>query len=150
MLDGGITLRNALEEGGVSSSITDEKEVITDCCVYHVASVFTPTEEHEQMALDNVKGAEDLMRTVAEVASTTVSQSKTFRVVQTSSMAAVRGSGQTPLNGKFYTHEDWNALSELGANWGSSYQWSKAESEKVRMNNLYSSSLSRWRFKCKI
>lgn len=47
-------------------------------------------------------------------------------------MAAVRGSGQEPQNGKFYTHQDWNTLSKLDEkNWGSCYQWSKAESERV-------------------
>jgi nucleoside-diphosphate-sugar epimerase len=45
-------------------------------------------------------------------------------------MAAVRGTGQKPSNGEYYTHEDWNNLSELGKNWGSSYQWSKTESER--------------------
>ena len=52
-------------------------------------------------------------------------------MVLTSSMAAVRATDQTPMNGKFYTHRDWNTVSELNENnWGSCYQWSKAESER--------------------
>jgi nucleoside-diphosphate-sugar epimerase len=47
-------------------------------------------------------------------------------------MAAVRGSGQAPSNGSYYTHEDWNTVSQLDeSNWGSCYQWSKTESERV-------------------
>mmetsp|Transcript_19416 Transcript_19416/g.25043 ORF Transcript_19416/g.25043 Transcript_19416/m.25043 type:complete len:376 (-) Transcript_19416:41-1168(-) len=111
MLDGGDSLKQALQKVG------------GPCCVYHVASKFGPTENHRQTALDNVQGTEELVRTVAE-------HSKDHRIVITSSMAAVRGTGQTPKNGKYYTSEDWNTVSELGANWGASYQWSKAESEK--------------------
>lgn len=54
-----------------------------------------------------------------------------FRLVLTSSMAAVRATSQSPLNGKFYTNRDWNTESKLNeSNWGSCYQWSKAESER--------------------
>lgn len=118
MIDGGTSLSNALE-----SIFTRHSSCDPECCIYHVASIFSPTENHKQMALDNVKGAEDLMNVVATF-------SKNIKVIFTSSMAAVRGSGQVPKNEKFYTHEDYNILSELGKNWGSSYQWSKAESEK--------------------
>jgi len=46
-------------------------------------------------------------------------------------MAAVRATDQNPLNDKYYTHKDWNIQSKLNAdNWGSCYQWSKAESER--------------------
>lgn len=116
MLDGGKTVEDAL-----STVFQNENE---KCCILHVASVFTPTEEHEQMALDNVKGAEDLMIAVAKF------PVEKTRVILTSSMAGVRGSGQIPENGKFYTEKDWNTKSELGANWGASYQWSKATSEQ--------------------
>lgn len=111
MLDGGSSLEKAM--GSVEAK---------DLCVYHVASVFGPTDDHRQTALDNVKGTEDLIKVASKF--------KGCKVIVTSSMAAVRGSGQTPLNGKWYTHEDWNTFSELGKNWGNSYQWSKAESEK--------------------
>jgi nucleoside-diphosphate-sugar epimerase len=113
MLDGGRSLEDALQR--VYSPDTQ-------CVVYHVASVFGPTEDHKQTALDNVKGTEDLVLCLAKFPST--------KLVLTSSMAAVRGSGQEPKNGECYSYLDWNTLSELGVNWGSSYQWSKAESER--------------------
>ena len=111
MLDGGNSLGEALQ-------LANEP-----CCVYHVASNFGPSENHTESALENVKGTEDLIQALAK-------DSNPHKLVLTSSMAAVRGSGQIPTNQKFYTVEDWNTLSELGANWGSSYQWSKAESER--------------------
>lgn len=111
MLDGGASLRTALQE-------TDGTR-----CIYHVASVFGPTEDHKQTALDNVQGTEELVKAIADV-------DKTCKLVLTSSMAGVRASGQEPLNKEFYTFKDWNTDSELGANWGASYQWSKAESER--------------------
>jgi len=111
MLDGGCSLSAALK-------CADD----SDCCVYHTASVFGPTENHAQTALDNVKGTEDVVNTVAKFPS--------CKLVLTSSMAAVRASGQTPKNGKFYSYQDWNTVSKLGENWGQSYQWSKAESER--------------------
>jgi len=116
MLDGGKSLTNALKQACSS----DESD--SDVCVYHIASVFGPSENHIQTAKDNVQGTEDVVSSVAKYPN--------CKLVVTSSMAAVRGSGQTPLNGKFYTHEDWNTHSKLGDGWGSSYQWSKAESEK--------------------
>ena len=115
MLDGGKTLGDALECAVKGSNGTL-------CCVYHVASKFGPTENHTETALDNVRGTEDVVKTMAKF--------PTCKLVLTSSMAAVRGAGQTPQNGKYYTYEDWNTLSKLGANWGQSYQWSKAESER--------------------
>lgn len=116
MLDGGASLKDAL-----ASVVVEQDHAET--CVYHVASVFGPTEDHQQTALDNVKGTEDLVRTL-------VDSGMTCRLIMTSSMAAVRGSGQRPRNGKYYTEQDWNTISLLGANWGASYQWSKAESER--------------------
>ena len=115
MLDGGKSIRDALE----SCDCDDSNEI----CVYHIASVFGPTEDHVQTAKDNVQGTVDLVKAIGEIAPKT-------RLVVTSSMAGVRGSGQEPLNGKFYTNQDWNTHSKLGDNWGASYQWSKAESEK--------------------
>jgi nucleoside-diphosphate-sugar epimerase len=59
------------------------------------------------------------------------------QLILTSSMAAVRGTGQLPLNQKYYTHQDWNTYSDVhnetikkNANWGTYYQWSKMESER--------------------
>lgn len=111
MLDGARSLEDAI-------TAVPADEIV----VYHVASVFGPTEDHKQTALDNVKGTEDVVRCLAKFPNS--------KLVLTSSMAAVRGTGQEPKNMVCYTHLDWNTKSELGTNWGSSYQWSKAESER--------------------
>jgi nucleoside-diphosphate-sugar epimerase len=80
------------------------------------------TDDHQQTALDNVQGTKDLVNTLADL--------DNCKLVLTSSMAAVRGPGQNPINDQYYTEQDWNTDSVLGANWGASYQWSKAESER--------------------
>ena len=129
MLDGGTSIKNAL-----SSVFNDDGKELRDdasdieCCILHVAAVFSRCADHETMAHDNVKGAKDLMNAVANLSA---KQKDQVRVILTSSMAGVRAGGQIPLNGKYYTHEDWNGESQLGASWGASYQWSKAASEKV-------------------
>jgi nucleoside-diphosphate-sugar epimerase len=118
MNDGGKTLEQALQAATKST-----KTPVDRLSVYHIASVFGPTEDPVQTARDNVQGTEDLMQALAKTGN--------CRLVLTSSMAAVRGTGQDPLNGEYYTHEDWNTISKLDdANWGSCYQWSKAESER--------------------
>jgi len=109
MLDGGGSLSAALRS-------------FPGCILYHAASSFGPSEDHVQRALDNVRGTEDAMRAASEC--------DVGRVVFTSSMAAVRGTGQPPKNGRHYTADDWNTVSELGTNWGSSYQYSKMRSEQ--------------------
>jgi len=120
MLDGGKTFTDALNAA---------KGDDLDICVYHIASVFGPSEDHIQTAHDNVQGTKDLVQALGNFSKKT---SKECRLVVTSSMAAVRGSGQVPKNGDYYTHHDWNTISKLeDNNWGSSYQWSKAESERV-------------------
>jgi nucleoside-diphosphate-sugar epimerase len=117
MNDGGKTLEQALQ------AAQNTKTPCNKLSVYHIASVFGPTEDPIQTARDNVQGTEDLIQTLAKTGN--------CRLVLTSSMAAVRGTGQDPSNGKYYTHEDWNTISKLNAdNWGSCYQWSKAESER--------------------
>lgn len=122
MLDGGDSLRQAL--GQVPSD-----ESAPHCmCVYHIASWFSPTEDHEQMAKNNVQGTEDLVRVLGEEVQ--ANSDCNYKLVLTSSMAAVRGGSQEPLNGQYYTKDDWNDVSVLGENWGASYQWSKAESER--------------------
>ena len=114
MNDGGLTIQSAIDQA---------KSQGENICVYHVASVFGPTEDPIQTARDNVQGTEDLVRVLAK--------NGKCRLVLTSSMAAVRGTGQDPLNGQFYTQDDWNTISKLNADsWGSCYQWSKAESER--------------------
>lgn len=122
MLDGGKSFGDALS---LALNKEEEEEDDLDVCIYHLASVFGPSKDSVQTAKDNVQGTKDLIETVGKL-------SPKCRLVVTSSMAAVRGSGQTPKNGKHYTHEDWNTVSQLDENnWGSSYQWSKAESERV-------------------
>jgi nucleoside-diphosphate-sugar epimerase len=114
MLDQGASLEAALQTAPPAAPK----------CIFHIASVFGPKENHTQTALDNVRGTEDLIRTLAKVGN--------CKLILTSSMAAVRGTGQEPLNSQFYTSLDWNTVSTLASNnnWGSSYQWSKAESER--------------------
>lgn len=118
MLDQGESLSEALDTAFDAAENTP-----TNAVLYHVASKFGPSENHEQVALENVAGTETTVRVLAKYPNS--------RLILTSSMAAVRGTGQKPLHSPtFYTHEDWNTLSKLGANWGNSYQWSKCQSEK--------------------
>ena len=126
MLDDGSTLSDALECGIQYSSSTKECPI----CIYHIASVFGPTADPIITAKNNVKSTENAVRALDKF----YQQHPNIkpRLVITSSMAAVRATDQTPLNGKWYTHKDWNTLSKLNMkNWGSCYQWSKAESERV-------------------
>ena len=121
MLDNGKTLNDAMEAA--------IKETSSPICIYHIASVFGPTPDPILTAKGNVQSAEDVIRTLDKFYDR--HPNSKLRVVLTSSMAAVRATDQMPLNGKFYTHRDWNTLSELNENnWGSCYQWSKAESER--------------------
>jgi len=57
MLDGGQSIKHAL----LLSAPSDLDKV-----VYHVASVFGPTDDHKQTALDNVKGTEDLVKALSK------------------------------------------------------------------------------------
>lgn len=127
MLDGGTTLRAALDQCSSSNNGDDADARI---CLYHVASVFGPTENHKETALENVKGTCDVLETVQKWLADNNKPTSACKIILTSSMAAVRGTGQEPTNGKFYTAKDWNTVSVLGANWGASYQWSKKESEQ--------------------
>ena len=124
MLDDGVSLEKCLthirerycEDCGEGNGLS--------VTVYHVASTFGPTEDHERTALENVKGTEDLILACAK------HSCQVHRIILTSSMAAVRATNQKPINGQCYSYEDWNTASQLGLNWGSSYQWSKMQSEK--------------------
>ena len=122
MLDNGESLSEALDYVYQGIGSLDQL-----CNIYHVASVFGPTENHKETALENVKGSEDVVKVVSRYGS---GCQNTPTCIVTSSMAAVRATNQTPKNGKWYTHEDWNTESQLGANWGQSYQWSKAQAER--------------------
>lgn len=122
MLDNGVSLSSALQYAQQSSP---EK-----ICLYHVASTFGPSTDPVQTAHDNVKSSVDAFRALASM-QTDGTAAPTLRMVLTSSMAAVRATNQTPLNGKYYTQHDWNSLSTLDEkNWGSCYQWSKMKSEQ--------------------
>ncbi len=124
MLDDGATLNDAMEAAIKGRPVTS-----TAICIYHIASVFGPTTDPILTAKGNVQSSEDVIRTLENFY--VRHPNSKLRVVLTSSMAAVRASDQTPLNGKFYTHRDWNTVSELNDNnWGACYQWSKAESER--------------------
>jgi nucleoside-diphosphate-sugar epimerase len=136
MIDGGTSLRAALDEWHRSCDNGSSQQQPPSLCVYHVASVFGPTENPRATAHQNVQGTRDLFvaldqqwRTVPN--SQVDEQRPACRVVLTSSMAAVRGTGQDPGNGEYYTAEDWNSVSTLADdNWGACYQWSKMESER--------------------
>jgi len=126
MLDGGKSLSECLDKIRCKYCNDNPDYIPADLFdgvdMYHVASKFGPTEDHETTALENVRGTEDLVRTCSEYAVSVGIR----RLAITSSMAAVRATNQEPLNGEYYTEQDWNTKSELGANWGASYQWSKA------------------------
>jgi nucleoside-diphosphate-sugar epimerase len=131
MLDNGVTLTDALQ---AASSLSPSSKI----CVYHTASVFGPTEDPIQTAKDNIKSAEivveamqNFIRQRQTTSSSATGGGQKARLILTSSMAAVRATNQKPLNNKFYTNKDWNTLSTLDSNnWGSCYQYSKAESER--------------------
>mmetsp|Transcript_36837 Transcript_36837/g.82865 ORF Transcript_36837/g.82865 Transcript_36837/m.82865 type:complete len:223 (-) Transcript_36837:979-1647(-) len=125
MLDGGTTLSDALE-----CAIADES-ANKRVCVYHVASSFGPTPDPVRTARNNVKSAEDAVSCLAKCSE--LHPASRFRLVLTSSMAAVRATSQSPLNGKYYTHNDWNTKSKLNeTNWGSClYHFSFAQSRNI-------------------
>lgn len=116
MLDNGESLEAAIRSTESLDKMRAPRRV------FHIASVFGPTENHTRTALDNVQGTEQLVRTLGRIGQ--------CKLILTSSMAAVRATGQEPANGQYYTENDWNTQSKLGEKWGSSYQWSKAESER--------------------
>lgn len=143
MLDGGTSLYEALQFGLRQHSYPEqqprEEEQVEknsyECslCLYHVASTFGPTPNPIQTALDNVQSATDAFSSLCRLQSSFNEKGvlPKLRMVLTSSMAAVRATNQPPINGEYYTNRDWNNLSGLDENnWGSCYQWSKAESER--------------------
>jgi hypothetical protein len=124
MLDAGETLMDAMQ-AVIKNSLTK------DCplCIYHIASVFGPTPNPIRTAKGNVKSTEFVIRTLDKFYERFPCVKP--RGVVTSSMAAVRATDQKPLNGKFYTHRDWNTLGKLNkSNWGACYQYLKAELER--------------------
>jgi nucleoside-diphosphate-sugar epimerase len=129
MLDGGASLDNAFQWGRQHYRSTNPSPI--SLCLYHVASTFGPTPDPIQTAQQNVQSAQDAVRSLTKLINSIQNDGEALpklRMVLTSSMAAVRATNQLPLNGKYYTHKDWNTLSKLDSeNWGSCYQWSKAE-----------------------
>ena len=90
--------------------------------VLHAASVFRKCEDMEvDLVQPNIALAETMVCACAAHGA---------RLVLTSSMAAVRGTGQAPLRGEFYTTEDWNVVSQRDGPGFEPYQFSKAESER--------------------
>lgn len=147
MSDGGKSLKKAIAAYYPKKDTAgNNNNGAATLVVYHVASVFGPTDDHVATAQANVQGTADLVETLADVLGCRVdddgdddddrrasfsSSPPPCRLVLTSSMAAVRGGGQWPTNGRYYTRDDWNTYSQLGVDWGNSYQWSKMASEKV-------------------
>mmetsp|Transcript_44827 Transcript_44827/g.74399 ORF Transcript_44827/g.74399 Transcript_44827/m.74399 type:complete len:333 (+) Transcript_44827:90-1088(+) len=90
--------------------------------VLHAAAVFRKCDDMERkLVLPNIRIAEQMVKACAACGS---------RLVLTSSMAAVRGTGQAPLNGKTFTRYDWNTVSKRDGADFEPYQFSKAESER--------------------
>jgi nucleoside-diphosphate-sugar epimerase len=98
--------------------------------VYCVAANFKPAAfgddeaTNTDLALESVALTESIVRASC--------RSMVDRIVLTSSMAAVRGPQQSPLNGQHFTSRDWNtAASGLDErSFSACYQWSKAEGER--------------------
>lgn len=134
MLDDGASLYDALQSGHQHHRTTCQSKSCS-ICVHHIASVFGPTSDPIQTAKDNVQSAEYVVRAMHQFqqqhCADIDADNTPMRLVLTSSMAAVRATNQTPLNERYYTYRDWNTMSKLDdKNWGSCYQWSKAESER--------------------
>ena len=99
--------------------------------VIHAASVFRRVGDMEsELVTPNIELAEQMVCACAAA---------NARLVLTSSMAAVRGTGQQPTpyldNGKLvcpsaYTTHDWNTVSKRDGPGFEPYQWSKLQSER--------------------
>ena len=90
--------------------------------IIHTASVFRRCDDMEaQLVTPNIALAEAMVCACAAAGA---------RLVLTSSMAAVRGNGQTPLNGLTFTSADWNTVSRRDGPSFEPYQFSKAASEQ--------------------
>lgn len=90
--------------------------------VIHAASVFRKCDDMEEgLVVPNIALAEAMACACA---------ASNCRLVLTSSMAAVRGSGQAPRRPPAYTIEDWNCVSARDGPGFEPYQFSKTESER--------------------
>lgn len=101
--------------------------------VYCVAANFKPAVSGDavatnlDLALESVALTESIVRASC--------RSKVDRIVLTSSMAAVRGLQQSPLDGQHFTSRDWNTAAASASrlderSFAACYQWSKAEGER--------------------
>ena len=91
--------------------------------VIHTAGVFKKCDDMESdLVQPNIALAEQMVCACAAA---------NARLVLTSSMAAVRGEGQPPSNGGWYTAKnDWNTLSQRDGPGFAPYQYSKRASEE--------------------
>ena len=90
--------------------------------VIHAASVFRRVSDMEsELVAPNIALAEQMVCACAASGA---------RLVLTSSMAAVRGTGQQPIRPPAYTTEDWNTVSMRDGPGFEPYQYSKAQSER--------------------
>lgn len=94
--------------------------------VYCVAANFKPGDAvttNTNLALESVTLTESIVRASC--------RRKVDKIVLTSSMAAVRGPQQFPLDGQCFTSGDWNTASRLDErSFAACYQWAKAEGER--------------------
>ena len=111
--------RNPREEGDVfvdledAESISRALEIVKPNVIFHLAGAFFPCEKedaHRLIVKPNVVGTENLM--------TAASEHNVVRVAMVSSMAAVRGGGQVPLDGVAFSFEDYNTESKPETGWG--------------------------------
>ena len=90
--------------------------------VIHAASVFQQCDDMEhELVRPNIELAEQMVCACAAA---------NARLVLTSSMAAVRGTGQIPHTPPSYTSRDWNTQSQRDGGGFEPYQYSKAASER--------------------
>lgn len=77
--------------------------------VFHTASPFVISVENPQRDLIDpaLLGTRNVLTSVAK------HKDQIKRVILTSSVAAVRGIGSVPKNGKVFTEEDWNTVSTI-------------------------------------
>jgi len=107
--------------------LSDLSSLNSKIIVYCVAANFKPASggaSDADLALDSVSLTESIVHASC--------RSKVDKIVLTSSLAAVRGPQQYPLNGECFTAGDWNTVSRLDEqpSFAASYQWSKTESER--------------------
>jgi nucleoside-diphosphate-sugar epimerase len=112
------------------------KEGSFDACVegatyvFHTASPFIAsgvTDPYKQLIDPAVKGTENVFRSIIKAGTVK-------RVVVTSSVAAVKGPGSSPVNSNLgcYDEDDWNLTAKPNVdNTMESYQVSKTEAERA-------------------